>query len=51
MFLELGLILVGLANGLTIPTVVWWLFGIETFLKIVSAIGKEYQEKQKKRGE
>ena len=49
MLFELGLILVALANGLTIPTVIWWLFGIEAFFKIVTAIGKAYQERQKER--
>lgn len=38
MFFYLGLILVALANGIYIPSVIWWFFGIDTFFRIINGI-------------
>ena len=38
MVVFLSMLLIALANGFVVPTIVWWLFGITCFLKIIFAI-------------
>ena len=48
MFLFLSVLLIAKANGLVIPTVVWWLFGGQFVIILIKSIGDATLELKKK---